>query len=266
MPTSGLVKFRGVQVQTYSLEFLIISWQIAPINRDLNDFTFSVFRSQGQDPSDFVLVKGGLKSTFTWKDPNANQRSRHRKWFYKIRATDDGNSQFIESKIESNPEIRDRTAVSIIRRNDMLLRTKVGVPAFVVSEITSGQRCETCWDEVKQRVTKANCPNCFNTGFLKGFLTPILADINFSPSPKQVQIMKFGELQPNQTAAWMGPFPEVKPRDIIVEEGVGTRWRVVNTSATRKRRLIIHQNLLLKEINRSDVEWDLPIPELIANE
>ncbi len=266
MPTTGLIQFRGLQVQTYSLEFLIINWQIAPINRDISEFTFAVFRSQGQDPSDFVLVKDGLKSTFTWKDANANQASKHRKWFYKVRATEDCTGNFQESKIESNPEIRDRTAISIIRRQDMLLRTKVGVPAFVVAERTTGQRCDVCWDEVKQRITKGNCDLCFNTGFIKGFLTPILANINFSPSPKQVQIMSFGEMQPNQTTAWMGPFPEVKPRDIIVEEGVGTRWRVINTSATRKRRMIVHQNLLLKEINRSDVEWDLPIPDLIANE
>jgi hypothetical protein len=255
-----------VQVQTYSLEFLIVSWSIAPLNRDLNDFTFSIYRSQGQHPNDFVLVKDGLKSTFTWKDTGANQLSKHRKWFYKIRATEDDTGDYAESKIEGNPEIRDRTGISIIRRQEMLLRTKVGVPAFVVAERTTGQRCDTCWDEVKQRVSKANCDKCYNTGFIKGFMTPIQANINFNPSPKVVQIMGFGELQPNQTTAWMGPFPEVKPRDIIVEEGVGTRWRVVQTSTTRKRRLIIHQNLVLKEINRSDVEWEIPIPELIANE
>jgi hypothetical protein len=242
-----------------------LNWGLVPAPIS-GEFTFSIYRSQGQDPSDFVLVKDGLKNVFTWKDPDANQKSKHRKWFYKIRATDDCTGYFKESKIESNPEIRDRIAISIIRRNDMLLRTKVGVDAYVVQERTAGQRCPECWDEVKQRVSKGNCESCFNTGFLKGFMTPIHAMINFTPSPKQVQMMNFGEMQPNQTTAWMGPFPEVKPRDIIVEAGVGTRWRVVNTSATRKRRLIVHQNLLLKEINRSDVEWELPIPELIANE
>ncbi len=76
--------------------------------------------------------------------------------------------------------------------------------------------------------------------------------------------MNFMELQPKEAPAWMSNFPEVKPRDIIVEANDGNRWRIVRVQPTRKRRSVVHQNLVVTEIGRDHVEWKIDIPGLNA--
>lgn len=262
MATTALLEIDKLSVRSFSLDFLTLDWRIKPTNRPIDDFTFSVFRSQSQEDTDFKKIKDGLKSVFNFHDPAASQASRWRQWYYKVRATEDTTALFTESQIATNDEQPDRIGLSIARRNLLVLRRFVGIKSFVLQERTFGQRCNHCWDSVKQRRKQSGCRICFDTGFMGGFFTPIEALINYSPSPKQVQMMSFGERQPNQTPAWMSNFPEMKPRDLVIEQHDGRRWRVINVGTTRKRRAITHQNLLLVEINRSDVEWKIEIPNL----
>lgn len=266
LPSDALLQPSKVRVTASSLDYLTINWLIKPTNRDIAEFTFSVWRSQSQDSASFRKIVDGLKEIFVYKDPNVNIRARNRVWYYKVRSTEDLSSDYLESLVSSSPEKLDRVGIAIARRNDMLMDEFVGVPCFVLQSKMAGQRCPSCWDELKQRVNQTDCKACFNTGWLGGYAAPIEAQINFNPAPKLVQIAQQGEMNPQQTVAWLGNFPEVKPRDIIIEVGPGTRWRVVNRSTTQKRRVTVHQNLTLKQINLSDVEWSIPVPGLLEDE
>ena len=262
MPTTELLTIDKIIVRSFSLNFLTIDWRIKATNRNISDFVFSLFRSQSQKADSFVKIADNLTETFSFHDAEASQKSRWRQWFYKVRATEISTNLFSESAIGSNEEEPDRIGLSIIRRNELALRRFVGIKSFFFREATFGQRCTGCWDFVKQRQKISGCDICQDTGFLRGFIGPIAALVNYSPSAKQVRHMNFGELEPNESAAWMSNFPEVKPRDIIIEQHDGRRWRVVNMQPTRKRRAIVHQNLLLTEINRSDIEWTIPVEGL----
>jgi len=266
LATDALIQPNRVRVTASSLEYLTIEWLIKPTNRDIADFTFSVWRSQHQAADSFRKIADDLKEIFVYKDPNVNIKARNRVWYYKIRSTEDASSEFLDSLAASSPEKLDRVALAIARRNNMLMDNFVGIRCYILQEKMAGEHCPTCWDEIKQRKMQANCKVCFNTGYIGGFATPIEAQVNFNPSPKVVQIAQQGEMTPDNTVAWLGNFPDVKPRDIIVEAGRGTRWRVVNRSTTQKRRVTVHQNLTLKQINRSDVEWEIPIPGLVEEE
>ncbi len=262
MVTTAVAEIDQIRVRTISLDFLLIDWRIKPTNRPVSDFTFSIFRSQSPE-GPFNQIVDGLKQTFAFKDFTAAQKARWRKWYYKVRATEDTTSKFSESEVVSNSEKPDRIALAIMRRNNLLLSKKNGIDAFLLTETTFGQRCPNCFDAVKGRKKVSNCTICLATGFIKGFLDPVQIRINVSPSPKVSQFANFGEVQPNQTAAWMSNFPEAKQRDLIIEAVAnGTRWRITRVNTTRKNRALVHQNLLLTEINRSDVEWKIQIPEL----
>lgn len=261
MPTTELIQIDKVNVRSFSLNFLTVDWRIKPTNRPISDFSFTVLRSQSQEDTDFRVIQEDITG-FTFHDPNSSQKARWRQWYYKVRAVEVSSKTFTESPTASNQEKPDRIGLSIIRRNELALRRFVGVKCFILQERTFGQRCNNCWDNIKQRRKLSNCTICFDTGFLGGFFEPIPALVNLSPSAKQVQKMNFGELTPNQTPAWMSNFPELKPRDILIEEHDGKRWRVSNMVPTRKRRAIIHQNLLLTEINRADVEWKINVDGL----
>ena len=261
MPTTELLQIDKLNVRSFSLNFLTVDWRIKPTNRPISDFTFTVLRSQSQEETDFRVIQEGITG-FTFHDPSSSQKARWRQWYYKVRAVEVSSKTFTESPVASNQEKPDRIGLSIIRRNELVLRRFVGVKCFILQERTFGQRCNNCWDNIKQRRKLSNCIICFDTGFLGGFFEPIPALVNLSPSAKQVQKMNFGELTPDQTPAWMGNFPELKPRDILIEEHDGKRWRVVNMVPTRKRRSIIHQNLLLTQINLADVEWKINVDGL----
>lgn len=261
MVTTKLLEIDRITVRTLSLDFLLVEWRVKPTNRPINDFDFVVFRSQSPG-GPFVKVSDELVETFAFADVHASQKARWRKWNFKVMAIERATGEFTESEVTSNGEKPDRIALSIIRRNNLILKVKNGIDAFVFVERTFGQKC-TCLDPVKQRKKRSDCPICLGTTFVGGFLDPIQIRVNISPSPKVSQFANFGELQPNQTAGWMSNFPELKQRDLVVEAVAnGTRWRVTRVSTTRKNRALVHQNLLLTEINRSDIEWKLQLPEL----
>ncbi|KKN61965.1 hypothetical protein LCGC14_0516430 [marine sediment metagenome] len=261
MVATGLLEFEQITVKTVSLDFLLVEWVVKPTNRPIDDFDFVVLRSQSPK-GPFSVVSEELESIFAFADVHASQKARWRQWHYKVRVIERDTEKFSESEIVTNSEKPDRIALAIIRRNNLLLRVKNGIDAFAFIERTFGQKC-TCMDPVKSRKRRSDCPICLGTTFVGGFLDPIQIKINVSPSPKVSQFANMGELQPNQTAAWMSNFPEIKQRDVIVEAVAnGTRWRVTRMTPTRKNRALVHQNLLLTEINRSDIEWKLELPTL----
>ena len=260
---ANIPQFFSINVRAFSLKRLVVDWVIKPTNLILDDYTFSVFRSQSQDDDDFLKIIDGLKDVFSFHDPIVAQKSKWRQWFYKVRVTEDATELFVESAIASNDAKPDRIALAIIAKQDNLLKRFTGVPAFILKERTFGQRCGLCFDTRKMRRKTDNCGQCFNTGFVGGFFDPIPTFANLNPSAKTIQFAHFGEVHPDQVAAWISNFPEVKPRDILVEENDGKRWRIIKVEPTRKRRSVVHQTLLLAQINRSDIEWTIPIPEMI---
>lgn len=256
-------QFFSIQVRAFDLSRLVIDWVIKPTNQDLQDYTFSVFRSQSQDAAEFVKVIDGLKDKFSFHDPIVGQKNKWRQWFYRVRVTEDATDLFVESDIASNDAEPDRIALAIIAKQSNLLEKFTGVPSFILKERTFGQRCGLCFDTRKMRRKTDNCGQCFNTGFVGGFFDPIPMFANLNPSSKTIQFAHFGEIHPDQVAAWISNFPEVKPRDILVEEDDGKRWRIIKVEPTRKRRSVVHQTLLLTQINRSDIEWTIPVPDMI---
>ena len=76
--------------------------------------------------------------------------------------------------------------------------------------------------------------------------------------PLQHVVQLFGERQPSDTHARTLSFPPISPRDIIVESE-NRRWRVVNVVTTQRLRAVVHQELQLHEIARSDIEYSLPL-------
>ena len=50
----------------------------------------------------------------------------------------------------------------------------------------------------------------------------------------------------------------MKPRDVIVEM-TNKRWRVVKVTPTERLRAVVHQEMVLHEIVRGDMEYELPI-------
>jgi len=253
-----MLEFDTVYVECFDLDSLVVGWSIKPTTEDISLYRFSVWRSNTPEV-DFTKVMDGLQNRFAYKDPDVDLKSKWRKFFYKIQAyLASDPTRLVWSKSANSDAKPDPISLEIIRRNNLLLKNVVGNKGYAFVRRTWGQKCEACWDAIKQRKLQSNCAVCYNTGWVNGFFDPISLNINFNPPPELVRHAQF-EMQPEQTVAWCSNFPPLSPKDIVVESG-RNRWRIVQISKTEKRRTLVHQVLQLTKINPQDIEYTLKTP------
>lgn len=254
-----MLEIYDAKVDFYNIKYLTVSWRIKPTTEDISLYTFSVRRSLSPE-GPFNEIKS-LSEQFVYHDPDVNLEHKYREFYYKIRVYETADpTNYSESEVAYLPEKPDPVAAEVIRRNNLLLENFVGVDCYIYVIKTYGQLCANCYDYVKHRRRISDCPVCFHTSFVGGYFGPIIRKVNFNPSHKMIQQAGF-EMMPDNIAGWMSNYPPLKPKDVIIENG-NKRWRVVEQSQTEKKRIPVHQMLQLTQINRSDIEYQLPFKGL----
>jgi hypothetical protein len=253
---------------------VLVTWTIEPVRTGGDEITFLVERSQ--DPSfadtdaiqSIASVPGAQgQNVYEHLDITVNLQSFWRKWYYRVKVEDlTPNRRFFTDikSWESDPKIFE---LEIIARNDWLLQYETGTPCFAIIERTAGgSHCQACYNPSLKRTTVSNCTQCFGTGRERPFYEPILTYVDFNPPPKIVQVTSMGETQAGQTDIWWSAFPQLKPRDILVEVLSGQRWRVVGVNLVGDVRTDIHHFGRIEQINRRDVEYQIAIPEAVQTQ
>jgi len=260
-----VIEFRSTSAEVIRLNLILVRWTIKDTNEDIGNFRFTVRKSYSPG-GPFEAITGPLVNTFQFFDQALQMKSNWRKMYYRILAQDVVKGETIESPvagIESDPDL---FLLELRRRHDLYLKRFVGIPASVLVAKTFGQRCVTCHDQIKQRVRSSACLQCFGMGFHGGYFNQVDTFINFSPSPELVALLEIGERQPNQTNLWTINFPELSPRDMIVEfppSAEQRRWRVVTVGRTERLRATSRQIAQVTEINRNDVEYQVPVDKFL---
>lgn len=259
-----MIVLNSLTVGSFSLNFLRVSWTIEDTDEDLSKFRFKVVRS-GSPEGDFDTIRENLVNEFEIFDRTVNLHSKWRKFFYKVIAEDvtTGETAEIGPETVEEPRGADFVLLEIRRRNEEILLPRfVGTRvAFFVAK-TFGQRCQECWDTIKQRQRSSRCLTCFNVGFVGGYFKQINGWLNMTPPDDVARVEEIGETHPSQTTVWTGHFPTLSPRDVIVEQ-TNKRWRVVDANFTEKRRVTGHQVIRLVEINKGDIEQELPVGDIV---
>ena len=83
------------------------------------------------------------------------------------------------------------------------------------------------------------------------------------PDQKILQNLNIQQLESGQTTAWKAGFPNLLPGDLLVEKKIDRRWRVgnpVHNFAKGEDGYIYRQELVLEEIGRDDVEFEIDMP------
>lgn len=269
-----MLEFTDVRIAGFLVDQLTISWAINPIDPSAYDplnVEFTVYRSNSPEGPFDLLTTAPLVDVYTFTDTSLNRRSFWRKFYYKIRATHSITGFQVESvvhrsEVTHSSRMEMLEALEIVRLERLLLKgigiTKgyVGVPCLVFIRRSFGQRCAECFDFVLGRSTVEKCTRCFNTRFVGGYHTPILTHFNFSPSPDSLEIANFGEIQPSETDCWTSNYPLLSPGDLVVEQ-TNRRWRVERAHATQRLRTPVRQICRVYELNRSNVEYLMPVTE-----
>jgi hypothetical protein len=239
--------------------YLRVQWETGQTDEDLDSIEITVYRSNSPD-GEFIQVSQPLFNIFDYIDRDVNLFSKHRKFWYKVRARNVTTDRTVEIGPAILEAVPDLIGLEEIRRNNLVLKRFTGSESAVFLRRTYGQHCGSCWDYAKSRKTRSNCRECFNTGFEYGFYSQVNAYVNFNPSAEDVQLLEPGKIQPENTVGWMSNFPLMSPEDVIVEV-TNERWRVVRVKPTMKQRHVIRQILELAQIRKSDIEYDIPVSD-----
>lgn len=240
----------------FDLDHTDVFWEIANFVGNIRQFEFTILRSESSGgPWDPLAPP--FEDQYYFRDVSPPRMHKWRTLFYLLRIRDKITDETLDVGPTSQAAEPDLIALEINRQEDLLFREFVGRTCWLFPVRTFGAYC-VCYDRVTSRRTKSGCLNCYDTGFLGGFLSPIQCFVQFDPSGQQATPTAFREKQDNRTTARLISFPQVKPKDILIEVE-NTRWRADSVTSTQRLRSVVHQELTLKEIDKGDVEYKLPV-------
>lgn len=250
------LKVRELRVCSLDLDFHEVSWVIENTTQDVLDYTFQVLRSESPS-GPFSPLSPPFEDRYLFIDNIIQVADRWRKYFYILRITNKTSSDFKDTDPVSKDPEPDLIALELRRHMQLLFQEFAGRRCWVLPVRTFGQRCG-CWSESLQKRTRSGCRTCFDTGFVRGYLSPIESWIQMDPSPKVTQSTNIGKIQQSNTTMRMSNYPPLKPDDLVIEPE-NRRWRITKVSQTEHGRAGIHQEVELHEIPAKDIEFAIPL-------
>jgi hypothetical protein len=252
-----MLEIKEFRVRSLDLDYLDLYWEIDNTSEDPYSYTFTVERSESPlGPWDQVSPE--FSDKYSFRDITVNLLNRFRFYYYRIKIKRKSDNNIIYSELAQNTNKPDLVAQEVRRLENLVFQEYIGRAVWLFPRRTFGQRCPNCWEDVTGQRVISGCVTCFDTGWARGFLDPIKCWIQFDPTVKHIENSQLIETQQQNASARLGHFPIVKPKDIIVESD-NVRWRVERASDTQRLRAVLHQELVLHQIPRGDIEYKLPI-------
>lgn len=256
-----MIKIRDLKVSSFSLDSQDLLWEIEETLEDVRDYDFFIQRSEGQE-GPFDTIGGPLVDQYSFRDVQAPAYNRERQHLYRIRIVkrDTGLESFSSVEFQIAPQ--DLIAAEIQRSEFLRLREYVGRKVFIFQKRTFGQRCLTCWDPIKQRLTVSSCPECFNTGFSRGFMRPVSTYMQIDPATglagQAEQLSDLGKTQHSIVRGRTILHIIMKSGDLVMElENI--RWRITGTLVSDHIRHPVTQDVTMMRIPETDIEYSIPL-------
>ncbi len=185
--------------------------------------------------------------------------------FYKVTTVavdpNDSNST-IETPLE---EVSDRSAFDIeiidyiwreaILRNRWLLeqggeRVKIFIRKWM------GDKCPTHQSNYGQ--SYHDCAECLGTNIVGGYDGPYDVIIAPPESEKMIELADMGLHMRYDWASWVGPYPLINPRDVIIRQN-NERYVVGPVTPQGSRGAIYQQHFTMSYIDQGDIRYQIPI-------
>jgi hypothetical protein len=254
MPVS--IEITRLRVRSLDRNLTEISWELRPTQEDVLDYTFQVLRSESPS-GPFDPLDPPFQDRYLFIDNAIWVGDRWRTLHYIVRITHAPSGATKDfGPIMQEPEA-DLIGLELRRHIQLLMHEYAGRKCWALPLRTFGQRCE-CWDPRLFKRTRSRCELCFDTGFVRGYMSPIEVWMMIDPSAKKTDTTNVGVTQQSNTTARIGYYPPLKPGDLLIEPE-NRRWRVVQVNQTEQVRAAVHQEILLHEIPPRDIEFAVPL-------
>lgn len=248
---------RNMMVRSLDVDHNEFSWEVEETREDVLDYTFQVLRSEAAE-GPYDPVTGTFEDRYVYLDSRIPGGYKWRELYYKLRVTQKSSGDIKDFGPTSNDPLPDVFASYIRYAEYVLFSQAAGRRCWVFPLRTFGTRCTSCWDYVTHQKKRSLCLDCFDTGFLRGYLNPVETWVQIDPSAKRLQLQTQQQDQQNTTQARAVFYPKLKPGDVLVE-AENRRWRIVQVVQSERLRATVKQELMLREIQPTDIEYRLPV-------
>lgn len=248
------------KVVSFSLDYMDIFWEVKATTEDVQDYSFYVERSEAE-AGPWDTLAGPLIDTFYYRDNNVPTISTNRTLFYRIKVEHNVSKDVSYSTIFDRTGKPDAYASEIIKLENVMFSELVGVRAWVFPVKTFGQTCPSCWDDVLQKRTTDSCRTCWGTGFSGGYHYPIQVWCQIDEPPERTEYlspMQDDHRQMNNMNVRMGPSPDVKPLDLIVDH-LNRRMRVISVGGTARFGVTVRQEIRCLQVQKGSIEDSIPL-------
>lgn len=253
VPAARMIKVIAFKVRSLDVDFLELSWKITDTTDDVLDYDMQILRSESA-AGPWDAITGPFQDRYRFFDRLTNQFHNWRAFFYKLVVTHRVTGQTEEyGPIQQQAEA-DLITMELRRHFNILFREFSGRRCWIIPARTFGQRCTACWDKVLNKKTRSGCGGCFDTGFARGYLSPIEVFAQVESGSPDVAAPN----APGKNSARIVDVGNAKPRDILIE-GENNRWRIEAVNDTEHGRAPILIDLSLQKIPPSDIEYRIPL-------
>ncbi len=225
---------------------------------DPRDFTFQILRSESPE-GPWAAITQTFEDKYLFVDARIPAGDKYRQLWYRLRITHKSSSETEDTPSVTHEADPDLVANYIRKMEQVLFTQVIGRKCWLLKRRTFGPRCPSCWDSVTQKRTRAQCHDCYNTGFLRGYHDPIEVWIQIDP-PSKAKKNNAQQIEHEVfTTGRLTFYPNVSPGDIVVE-AENKRWRVVIVSLSERLRAPVKQEIQnMRQIQDTDLEYRIPI-------
>ncbi len=248
---------RAFKVRSLTVGRMELTWEVEDTDVDVWDYTFQILRSESPE-GPYEPITGTFEDRYIFVDSRVPTGAKFRQLWYKLRSTHKASSTVRDHGPVAHEAEADLVAEYIRKHEQVVFTQFTGRQCWLLKRRSFGTRCHTCWDSTLGKRIRANCPDCFDTGFLRGYWNPILVWVQIDPpgQAKQNHGQQIGEEV--LTSARLTFYPNVTRGDVIIE-AENKRWRVTRLTRSERLRAPVKQELVLRQIQETDVEYSIPL-------
>jgi hypothetical protein len=269
------MKLRIINITALDPDGFFIQW-VLDNAQESGTYTFSIYRSGGSagpwEPlAENITDTYAFKDTFTAPHPattynvvRPNQLNLFRTFFYRVVAKSPSGviAEFIEELDPRKDNTIEDLKMAQYRRHTRFkfLRTLRlnGTPIVILKRRRWGVRCK-CVDKISREIVRSSCRECWGTGFIGGYWSPIKTNARRSVSPNSSAVMPEGMHDSNDVRIWLPDFPSLEKEDVIIFLKDNSRWLVDVVTSTQIRLIEVHQVATIVALDKSHILYRFPV-------
>lgn len=258
-----MIKLMSLETAQFSNAGITVSWKFESSTEDFNLYRLSVLKSEApsDDLTQYDTLVSGINpaNTPSYLDTSvAGITSKFVDYFYRLVVSGLSGQGSYVSDFQGISVAQDKYAAEIVRRRGIVLNLHSGTVIYLVKRRTYGTVCPVSYDPVLQRTTSSGCEVCYDTGYVNGYFTPIPLRCQINERPTRTMYQMFSDWQDQDAVLYLQPDHPVNPKDIIVDK-LFRRWVVITVGQAQKGVTPIGLTIQMRQIERADVIYKLPI-------